>query len=89
MLAVVLGALLLVALCGAFVMLIKVKGNISYLYNFMVATQGSLATEVYPDALQNADAQKPSPVERTQPDKYLTGTALRVDTFIPIGVAAT
>ena len=79
LLAGVLGALLLIVLCGAFVLLIKVKGNISYLYNFMVATQGSLAAEMNPKALQGADADKPYAVESTQPEKYLKGTALQVD----------
>ena len=79
LLALVLGALLLIVLCSAFVLLIKVKGNISYLYNFMVATQGSLAVESNPSALQNADADKPYAVEGTKPENFLKGTALQVD----------
>ena len=75
----VLGAVLLMVLCGAFILLIKVKGNISYLYNFMVATQGSLAAEANPDALRGADADKPYAVESTQPEKFLKGTALQLD----------
>ena len=79
LLAVVIGMLLLVALCGVFVLLVKVKGNISYLYNFMVATRGSLAAEMNPAALQDADANEPYATENTLPSKYLNGTALQVD----------
>ncbi len=79
LLAMVLGALLLVVLCGTFILLIKVKGNISYLYNFMVATRGGLAAEVNPDALHGADADRPYAVESTRPELFLNGTALQAD----------
>ncbi len=79
LLAVVLTAIILLMLAGTFVLLIKVKGNISYIYNFMVQTRGALETEYTANASEGADADEPKAAETTLPERFLTRTALRID----------
>lgn len=71
--------LLVVMLCALFVLLIKVKGNISYVYNFMVKTEGSLEVVKNDGAKNGADAAEPTAVESTEPSNFLKGTAIMVN----------
>ncbi len=71
--------LLLLFLGTGFALLVKVKGNISYLYNFVVKTQGSLPVEYNEDAKTGADGTKAYATDVTDPANYLLDTALMVN----------
>ncbi len=77
--SIVLAAFLVIIICGIFVLLIKVKGNFSYVYNYLVKTQGGKAVVAYTDAADNADSGKPFATAKTDPSSFLRGAALLVE----------
>ena len=72
------GTVLLALLCAAFILLIKVKGNISYLYNFFVKTRGSLPVVRF-ETEPTTGIREPYATDETAPEKFLLGTALEVN----------
>ncbi|MBR6020065.1 MAG: PQQ-binding-like beta-propeller repeat protein [Lachnospiraceae bacterium] len=62
-----------------FALLIKVKGNLSYVYNFFVKTRGALQTAYNASAAEGADAAVPYATEQTDPGKWFLGTTISVN----------
>ena len=70
--------LLLVLAFYAFKLLVKVNGNIKYLYNYTVETQGSKPETYNPDALAGADAETAYCTENTNPSNFVMQTYVSV-----------
>lgn len=70
-------AVLITVLCGFFVLLVKVKGNLSYVYNYFVKTKGSLSVEYHAEAGTAKGTPKASP--ETEPEKYLNSVKVIVN----------
>ena len=70
-------AVLLTALCGFFVLLVKVKGNLSYVYNYFVRTKGSLPAVCNTEAASAKGLPRAS--AETAPDLFLAGTKVIVN----------
>ncbi len=70
-------AVILAALLGGFALLIKVKGNIRYLRNFFLKTQGEMPTERHTEAIAGADSETPYSTAQTDPKKWLSETKLQ------------
>ena len=82
--AIVTAAVLLAALCGFFALLVKVKGNLSYVYNYFFDTRGSLPAVQYTYEADASEEHVPHAVEQTEPDRYLAETKIVVnDTVVP------
>lgn len=74
---IVAAAVLVTALCGFFVLLVKVKGNLSYVYNYFVKTKGSLNVVRYDDAAAAKGTPKAS--AETEPERYLNSVKVIVN----------
>ena len=74
--SVVLSVLLVALLCGIFVILIKVKGNFSYVYNYLVKTEGSKKVETSAEGAKHADSHAPYTRGSTLPSLFLKSTAI-------------
>ena len=74
---IVAAAVLVTALCGFFVLLVKVKGNLSYVYNYFVKTKGSLNVVRYDDAAAAKGTPKAS--AETEPGRYLNSVKVIVN----------
>ncbi len=74
-----LAVILLAMLLGLFALLIKVKGNISYVYNYMVGTRGSLPVVSGNSQGSGETAEEPYCTSNTDPSLYFSGTALEVN----------
>ena len=72
-----LAVFLFAVLLGGFALLIKVKGNIRYVYNFFIKTQGELPTERFEAAGNGAASVKPFATAKTEPKRWLSGTRLQ------------
>lgn len=74
-------AVLVLLLFGLFLLLVKVKGNLSYVYNFFVSTRGSLAVErgFEGSAAGGAAAEGLRAVEGTEPARHLAGWDVEVN----------
>lgn len=62
-----------------FILLVKVKGNFSYVYNYLVKTEGSIEAEYYPEAEAGANLTTAYFTDATNPSDYFRSTALQVD----------
>lgn len=78
--------LLIVLLAGFFSLLIKVKGNFAYVYNFFVETRGSLPVEVCADTdtIETGEGMTegklvPHSTENTAPGKFLSKVLINVN----------
>jgi hypothetical protein len=74
--SVVLAAVLVLILCGTFVLLVKVKGNFSYVYNYMVKTEGGKSVEKNPNGAAYADSPAPFSLPGTAPFAFLKRTEI-------------
>ncbi len=62
-----------------FKLLVKVKGSISYLYNYTVNTRGSLPAVQYPDNAKGADEEVPRATKNTSPGVLSMSTRIQVN----------
>ena len=74
-----LAAVLVVVLLGIFALLIKVKGNVSYIYNYLYGTRGSLPVTEYAGATVGADAKVPYCIPETDPLAIFDRTEVSVN----------
>lgn len=70
-------AVAVTALCGFFVLLVKVKGNLSYVYNYFVRTRGSLPANYFEEA--TTAKGMPTASEQTEPGLFLSATKVIVN----------
>lgn len=73
----------ILAILGAsfygFKLLVKVKGSISYLYNYTVDTRGSLPVEQHPENAKGAELEIPMATKNTSPTVLGMTTRLQVN----------
>lgn len=72
---------LFAALFFFFILLIKVKGQFGYLYNFFVKTDGSLPVSTY-ETMEPVSHNVPYAVPSTKPERFLVSTKLEVEGLI-------
>lgn len=70
--------ILLIAVLGLFALLIKARGNISYIYNNFAKTRGSLPVESA-DRLPDTRYVLPHATDETDPDRHIRYTRIRLN----------